>query len=210
MKSLFGKIYKRNNKKNIITIVSGLPRCGTSMMMQMLDAGGVQTVTDDIREADEDNPRGYYELEAVKKIKEDKSWLDDCHGKVFKMISLLLFNLPVDNRYKVVFMTRDMDEMIASQKAMLKRLNRSREGKKQENIERNFEKHLLKIRSWLQSQPNIDVIYMSYNDIVKNPYKYAKMLTQFLPHKLDAKRMAQVVEKTLYRQKKTDTGGVKN
>ena len=101
-------------KDETITIVSGLPRSGTSVMMQMLDAGGLPALTDHIRRADEDNPRGYYELEAVKKIKEDSSWLESCHGKVFKMVSLLLYNLPADKQYKVVFMKRDMDEMNVS------------------------------------------------------------------------------------------------
>ena len=88
----------------IIKIVSGLPRSGTSLMMQMLDSGGMEVVTDNIRTADVDNPKGYYEFERVKKIKEDSSWLKDTRGKVFKMVSMLLYDLPSDEEYKIIFM----------------------------------------------------------------------------------------------------------
>jgi hypothetical protein len=180
------------------------------MMMQMLNAGGMATVTDNIREADENNPRGYYELEAVKRIKEDKSWLEICYGKAFKMVSLLLFNLPVDKTYKVIFMKRDMDEMLESQRAMLKRLEKGEDGHDKAAMHKNFDKHLSKVTKWLGSQPNIDVIYMNYNDIIKNPSKNAKILSRFLMAELDEKKMAQVVEKRLYHQRKAETGRSSN
>src|SRR4051794_27158211 len=107
-----------------IIVVSGLPRSGTSLMMQMLDHGGVEVVTDHIRAADTDNPRGYYEFERVKKIKEDASWLPETREKAFKMVSQLLYELPSSERYLVIFMERDMDEMLLSQEKMLARLNR--------------------------------------------------------------------------------------
>src|SRR5437763_1790519 len=97
--------------ESAIIIVSGLPRSGTSLMMQMLDNGGVEVVTDNIRTADTDNPRGYYELEKVKKIKEDVSWLPGARGKAFKMVSQLLYDLPPTERYRIIFMERDLDEM---------------------------------------------------------------------------------------------------
>src|SRR5688572_18254457 len=98
-----------------IVIVSGLPRSGTSLMCQMLDNGGIEVVTDGIRTADTDNPRGYYELEKVKKLKQDASWLPETRGKAFKMVSQLLYDLPRTERYRVIFMRRDLDEMLASQ-----------------------------------------------------------------------------------------------
>src|SRR5438132_4951320 len=104
-----------------ITIVSGLPRSGTSLMMQMLDNGGIEVVTDNIRTADTDNPRGYYEYEQVKKIKEEKSWLPQTRGKAFKMVSQLLYELPANEGYRIIFMQRDLDEMLLSQEKMLKR-----------------------------------------------------------------------------------------
>src|SRR5437660_12828449 len=107
-----------------IIIVSGLPRSGTSLMMQMLENGGVPVVTDHIRTADTDNPRGYYEFEQVKKIKQDASWLPATRGKAVKMVSQLLYDLPTSERYKIIFMERDLDEVLASQEKMLERLGR--------------------------------------------------------------------------------------
>ena len=106
---------------SVITIVSGLPRSGTSMMMRMLEAGGMEVVTDNIRKANGDNPHGYFEFEKVKKIKEDSSWLDETFGKVFKMVSMLLYELPSDKNYKIIFMKRNMKEIMASQRIMLKK-----------------------------------------------------------------------------------------
>ena len=115
---------KRRKLQNEIIIVSGLPRSGTSLMMQMLDNGGVPVVTDNIRTPDTDNPRGYYEFEQVKKIKEDVSWLPATRGKAFKMVSQLLYELPASETYRVIFMERDLDEMIRSQEKMLSRLGK--------------------------------------------------------------------------------------
>ena len=108
-----------------IVIVSGLPRSGTSLMMQMLSSGGLEVVTDNVRTADVDNPRGYYELEKVKRVKADASWLPDVRGKVFKMVSQLLYDLPPTQCYRVIFMERDLDEILASQERMLERLGRA-------------------------------------------------------------------------------------
>src|SRR5215831_7771246 len=107
-----------------IMIVSGLPRSGTSLMMQMLDKGGLPVVTDNIRAADTDNPRGYYEYEQVKKIKEDASWLPATRGKAFKMVSQLLYDLPASETYRIIFMERDLEEVLQSQEKMLARLGR--------------------------------------------------------------------------------------
>src|SRR5215510_8114285 len=104
-----------------IIVVSGLPRSGTSLMMQMLDSGGVEVVTDNIRAADTDNPRGYHEFEKVKRIKHDASWLPGTRGKVFKMISQLLYDLPPGENYRIIFMDRDLDEVLRSQEKMLER-----------------------------------------------------------------------------------------
>src|SRR5258708_1873402 len=101
-----------------IIVVSGLPRSGTSLMMQMLDHGGVEVVTDNLRAADTDNPKGYYEFEQVKKIARDTSWLSATRGKSFKMVSQLLYHLPPGEAYRIVFMERDLDEMLLSQEKM--------------------------------------------------------------------------------------------
>src|SRR5262245_57688671 len=107
-----------------IIVVSGLPRSGTSLMMQMLDNGGIAVVTDNFRTADTDNPRGYYEYEKVKKIKQDASWLPGTRGKAFKMVSQLLYDLPPEEQYRILFMERDLEEMLLSQEKMLERLGR--------------------------------------------------------------------------------------
>jgi hypothetical protein len=201
MKPIFKKILRTKKRKDEIIIVSGLPRSGTSMMMQMLKAGGMSVVTDNIRKADEDNPRGYFEFEKVKKIKEDASWLDDCRGKVFKMVSELLYHLPENRQYKIIFMKREMKEMLASQRVMLERLGREGSGVSDEDMAENFRKHLLKVKDWLERQPNIDVIYVNYSDIVKKPLENANAVSHFLNGGLDSEKMAGVIDKSLYRQK---------
>ena len=108
-----------------IIVVSGLPRSGTSLMMQMLAAGGVEVVTDHVRTADTDNPRGYYEFELVKKIKQDASWLPEARGKAVKMVSQLLYDLPAGEKYRIIFLERDLDEVLVSQEKMLERLGRT-------------------------------------------------------------------------------------
>src|SRR6185369_5935200 len=102
-----------------VIIVSGLPRSGTSMMMSMLVAGGIKAMTDSIRTADEDNPKGYFELEKVKELEKDHLWLSDAAGKAIKIISALLKHLPREYPYKTIFMRREMKEILASQRQML-------------------------------------------------------------------------------------------
>lgn len=202
IKSIFNKIQTKKKMKDVIIIVSGLPRSGTSMMMQMLEAGGIPIVTDNIRKPDTDNPRGYYEFEKVKKIKEDVSWLEDCYGKVFKMVSMLLYELPNDKKYKIVFMKREMKEMLASQRAMLQRLKQESPDVSDDEMAQKFEKHLREIEKWLKKQNNIEVIYVKYNDVIENPYQNAKKINQFMGGWMNVEKMAGVVEKSLYRQRK--------
>ena len=183
-----------------ITIVSGLPRSGTSLMMQMLDRGGMEAVTDNVRTADEDNPKGYYEFEKVKKIKEDSSWLKDTRGKVFKMVSMLLLELPSDENYKIIFMQRNMQEVLASQKKMLERLNQDT-GPDDDEMSELLNAHLNKTYRWLEKQPNIELRYVSYNDLIEDPYGEARAINSLLDLKLDLERMAKVVDRDLYRNK---------
>ena len=202
MKSIFKKFFKTEEKDDFITIVSGLPRSGTSMMMQMLEAGGLGIVTDNIRKPDEDNPRGYYEFERVKKIKEDKSWLDECRGKAVKMVSMLLYDLPLDKKYKIIFMKREMEEMLASQRVMLERLGQKGGDVSDEEMGKKFEKHLRQVEEWLAKQENIDVLYVKYNDVLNDSQKYAEMVSKFLGRNLNVEKMANVIERSLYRQRK--------
>src|SRR5215471_9327023 len=161
---------------NEITIVSGLPRSGTSMMMKMLAAGGLEPLTDNIRVADEDNPKGYFEFERVKQIEKDSSWLEDANGRVVKLISALLRHLPGNYSYKVIFMRRAMPEILASQKQMLIRRGEPTDTVPDDKMAAMFEKHLVQVESWLAAQPNIQVLYVSYNDVMRNPRQAAEQV----------------------------------
>jgi hypothetical protein len=183
-----------------ITIVSGLPRSGTSLMMQMLDRGGMEAVTDNIRSADVDNPKGYYEFEKVKKVKEDASWLKDTRGKVFKMVSMLLLDLPSDEKYKIIFMKRNMAEVLASQRKMLERLNKD-SGPEDEEMGDLLAAHLNKTCDWLEQQPHMDVLYTNFNDLIADPLKEAKAVNRFLNNRLDIDKMIKSIDKTLYRNR---------
>jgi hypothetical protein len=170
--------------------------------MQMLQAGGVPAVSDGQRAADVDNPRGYFEVEAVKKLKEDSSWIGDAKGKVLKAISMLLFDLPKEYSYRVVFMLRHMDEILASQKEMLKRRGNLKEGgPNDEQMKQYFESHLSKVKEWLAAQPNFDVLYCPYNEVLERPAEYVRKLTGFLGGNLDEAAMMQAVDLSLYRNR---------
>lgn len=189
-----------------ITIVSGLPRSGTSMMMRMLEAGGMPVLTDRIRTADEDNPQGYYEFERVKQIEQDQGWLEDAKGKAVKMIAALLKHMPGDYQYKVVFMRRNIQEILASQRQMLLRRGEPTDTVSDERMAALFAQHLQRVEAWLSAQPNVEVLYVDYNQMLRQPAMHAAEVNRFLGHKLDLERMAAVVEPDLYRQRQ-QTGG---
>ena len=185
-----------------VTLVSGLPRSGTSMMMKMLEAGGMTVLADHMRTADEDNPEGYYEFERVKKVETDQGWLDEARGKVVKMISALLKHLPPTYRYKVVFMRRNLAEVLASQRQMLVRRGKSTDTTSDEKMAAYFTHHLERVEAWLASQSNIDVLYVSYNELMQAPEAHCGAVARFLGLPLDPRRMAQVASGALYRQRR--------
>jgi hypothetical protein len=187
--------------RDTITIVSGLPRSGTSMMMKMLEAGGMPVLTDNIRTADEDNPKGYYEFERVKQIEEDKEWLPVARGKVVKMIAALLRHLPSNHDYRVIFLRRNMEEILASQKKMLIRRGEVVDATSDERMADLFRKHVARVEEWLDQQPNFDVLYVHYSDVLAEPRWHAEKINAFLGHALDAEAMAGVVDPALYRQR---------
>jgi hypothetical protein len=170
-------------------------------MMKILDQGGLVTVQDNIRQADIDNPNGYYEYERVKKIKEDATWLPDTQGKAFKMVSMLLFHLPADYSYKLIFMRRDIHEMLASQNKMLRRLQKPGPPVSDDEIAMLFAKHLQTFEAWVPQQKNIEIIYVWYNDLMRQPPVEVKRIQQFLGRPLDVDKMAAVVEPALYRNR---------
>jgi hypothetical protein len=188
--------------EEFVTLVSGLPRSGTSMMMKMLEAGGMQVLADHLRTADEDNPEGYYEFERVKKIEHDHAWLDDARGKVVKMISALLRHLPPTYRYKVVFMRRRLEEVLASQRQMLIRRGKPTDTTSDAKMAEFFANHLRRVEGWLAAQPNLEVLYVSYNELMQDPEPHCAEVARFLGLPLDPKRMASVVSDALYRQRR--------
>ena len=187
---------------DFVTLVSGLPRSGTSMMMKMLEAGGMTVLADHVRTADEDNPEGYYEFERVKKIEHDQSWLEDARGKVVKMISALLKHLPPGYRYKVIFMRRKIEEVLASQRQMLIRRGKPTDATSDEKMAAFFANHLRRVEEWLAAQPSVEILYVSYNDLMQAPEVHCATVARFLGLPLDPARMAQVASGSLYRQRR--------
>lgn len=188
-----------------ITIVSGLPRSGTSMMMKMLEAGGLSPLTDNLRTADDDNPKGYYEFERVKKLKEgDVAWLPEAEGKSVKVIAALLPHLPPTHNYRIIFMRRAMPEILASQRQML--ANRGEDPNKfsDEEMATLFEKHLAHIYGWMNSQSNVERIDVNYNELLEKPAAFAALINRFLGNRLNEAKMTQVVDLRLHRQHAPD------
>jgi hypothetical protein len=182
-----------------IIIVSGLPRSGTSLMMQMLERGGIPVMTDGIREADTNNPRGYLEFEQVKKTKEDPSWLPSARGRAVKMVSSLLYDLPHIEKYRVVFMQRDIDEVLASQETMLKRLGRATAPADQ--MKKSFAIHLKRLFEWLPQQAHIRVVTVSYNSLLSDPDSQCRLVVDFLDGRPKMEQMLTAVDRSLYRNR---------
>jgi hypothetical protein len=182
-----------------IVVVSGLPRSGTSLVMQMLHAGGIEVVTDQIRAADVDNPRGYFEFEAAKRIEKDASWLPAMRGKAFKMVSQLLYHLPPTERYRVLFMQRDLDEVLLSQEKMLRR--RSATAVPREQMKKSFLLHLEKLMDWLHDRQNMSILAVNYNGLLDDPRTSAEKVGEFLDDILDVEAMVQTVDPSLYRNR---------
>lgn len=184
-----------------VTIVSGLPRSGTSVMMQMLVAGGVPPLTDDIRTPDEDNPRGYFEFERAKKIKTDKNWLPDGEGKVVKMVHLLLLDLPMDRRYDIVFMRREPKEVVKSQGVMLARSGKSGAALAPEQLIAVYQQQIARVLAFLHSHASARVLEISYNQLIREPEPTAREIASFLARGMNIPAMAAAVDPTLYRNR---------
>ncbi len=184
-----------------ITIVTGLPRSGTSLMMQLLQAAGVDLLTDGIRTPDADNPQGYFEFERVKTLGEDPSWLNNAEGKAVKVISLLLFDLPATHRYRVIFMLRNIDEILASQRNMLRRRGVPEGGPDDAQMRRHFETHLTKVRRHVDAATTMETLYCRYNDLLADPPTAVAEIAAFLGGSPDQARMIAAVDPTLYRQR---------
>lgn len=184
-----------------LTIVSGLPRSGTSMMMRMLECGGLPVLIDGIRTADDDNPNGYYEFEAVKQTREDASWLAESEGKAVKMVYRLLYDLPKDRTYRVLFMTRELDEVLASQSVMLQRQGVKQNDAVDAQMAALFRADLKKFRDWVAGQKHIELIDVSYNKVQEDPVAQVRRINDFLGGMLNEEAMTGVVDGALYRNR---------
>jgi hypothetical protein len=197
-----GSVVTPDRADTFLTIVSGLPRSGTSMMMRMLERGGMKVLMDQNRPPDEDNPRGYYEYEAVKKTKENNEWLTGSEGCAVKMVYRLLYDLPQDRTYRVLFMRRKLEEVLASQRTMLERNGGTNDAASDEQMARLFIAELSAFGKWVAQQQHIHMIDVDYNRILSEPRGELERVTSFLGVDLDVDAMVDVVDESLYRNRK--------
>jgi hypothetical protein len=195
-----GKKAQATNKA--IIVVSGLPRSGTSMMMKLLAEAGVPVVSDELRAADMDNPNGYFELEAVKQLPAGNvAWLAEAGGSAVKIISSLLEYLPAEYHYKIIFMEREIQEILASQRKMLVRRQEA-STVDDARIAEQFRKHLSQVRPWLARQPNMEVLYISYNSLVLSPEPDCRKVIDYIAWEpAHLQRMLSVPNGALYRNR---------
>lgn len=185
----------------MITIVSGLPRSGTSLMMQMLVAGGMTALSDGERIADTDNPRGYLEWERIKTLPNDPACIAEGEGKVVKVISKLLLSLPAGHEYRMIFMQRPLGEVLASQDQMLRRRGTYKEGANPAAITAAFEKHLREVYAWIDARPYVKAMRLPYHDVLRQPREISRNLAEFLKQPLKIDAMIQQVDASLYRNR---------
>lgn len=171
------------------------------MAMNTLDAGGIEPLVDHVRQADEDNPKGYFEFERAKKVKDDAAWLNGASGKVVKMVYRLLYDLPDQHQYRVIFMRRHLSEVLASQHKMLERGGKPADAVSDYRMRTLFASELIKCEAWLARQPNFKVLYIDHRDMINDSLGQAKRINDFLGGGLDVDAMAAVVDPGLYRNR---------
>ena len=203
MSNLISNLRRRLQFGAPVIVVTGLPRSGTSMVMRMLQAGGVAVTTDGERQADEDNPLGYFEVERVKRLAQeaDKSWLSQSRGKAIKVISHLLQSLPHDNYYRVILCERDLGEVLKSQNVMLQRREQPNPIEDAQARE-HYERHLAHIRIFMKIKRNMEFLPVRYDEAIGSPRAFAERLNAFLGGRLNVDRMVEVVDSKLYRNRK--------
>jgi hypothetical protein len=194
--------FTKFQKALMITIVSGLPRSGTSLMMQMLAAGGMPILSDGERRADVDNPRGYLEWERIKQLPKDPGCIAEAEGKAVKVISQLLLSLPPQHEYRVIFMQRPLPEVMASQDEMLRRRGNFNPAEDNSVVTRAFQDHLSDVYAWLNGKPHVKASRVQYHAVLHEPRLTAESVAKFLDVPLDIEAMAKQVDGTLYRQRR--------
>lgn len=191
-----------NTAAEFVTVVSGMPRSGTSMMMRMLDEGGLPAFSDRLRTADDDNPNGYYEYEPVKELPTNKDWVPQARGHAVKVIYKLVYELPTDTPYRIVFMAREISEVMASQNRMLERSGVTPSAAETEQFAAFFRADLAKFKTWVAQQPNIDILYIDYHRVLGDTAAAASEIAAFLGRAdFDINAMAAVVNPDLYRNR---------
>jgi hypothetical protein len=185
----------------MITIVSGLPRSGTSLMMQMLVAGGMTALSDSKRQADNDNPRGYLEWERIKTLPDDPACIAEAEGKVVKVISQLLLSLPASREYRIIFMQRPLPEVLASQQRMRNRRHTDKAGPPDSAMATAFENHLRRVYAWLDATPYVKALRVPYHVAMSQPEELGQQLAEFVGMSLNIEAMAQQVDASLYRNR---------
>jgi hypothetical protein len=186
-----------------VYVVSGLPRSGTSMMMHMLEAGGIAPFSDGERAADIDNPEGYYELTRIKDLERDpdKSWVREARGRALKVISFLLRHLPDENAYRIIYMRRSLDEVLKSQDKMLDRLGNAAAGADLEATKEAYRNDIVAARLYARKQPFMEMLEVHYAEAVADPLATARAVNAFLGGFLDEAAMAAAVNEQLYRNR---------
>ena len=203
MSDLFARAWRRLRYGPPVIVVSGVPRSGTSMVMRMLEAGGVEVTTDEVRRPDEDNPVGYFEVERVKRLAQDadRSWVRQSRGKAIKVISHLLRALPHDNFYEVILVERDLGEVLSSQNTMLQRRGEPNPID-DADARAHYERHLADIRIFVKVKRNMELLAVQYDEAIGNPRAFAERINTFLGGRLDVERMVGIVDRKLYRNRR--------
>jgi len=189
----------------VITVVSGLPRSGTSLMMQMLVAGGMPVLSDGERQPDPDNPRGYFEWERIKLLPREPNCIAEAEGKVVKVISQLLFALPAGREYRIVFMQRPLEEVVASQAEMIRRRGTSGAALAPAALIAGLGAHLNQVNAWLKDKANISVCRVEHQEVLREPLRVSESVQQFLDCPLEVTAMSRQIDTSLYRQRSPST-----
>ncbi len=190
-----------NTSDKQVVVVSGLPRSGTSLMMQMLEAGGIPPLTDTIRARDEDNPKGYYEHESIKQLQTRPDIMQQAVGRAVKVIHLLLEHLPKGYHYKILFMRRSLEEVVRSQRKMLERSGKQGAALTDAALMKVYENQLVKADELLRSRSDCEVLYIDHRTLIDNPLSIADQINTFLGGDMDVRSMASAVDPGLYRNR---------
>jgi hypothetical protein len=186
-----------------IIVISGLPRSGTSMLMQMVAAGGVPVLTDEVRQADEDNPRGYFEFQPVKNLHRDAEWLNTAKGQAVKVVAPLLPQLPAGFQYRIIFINRNLYQILSSQAQMLRRHQQTVEDtpERRARLKEEYSKLLVRVTTLLTGRSDVQVLFLDREDVLLHPSSAARRINRFLGGRLNEQSMAEAVVPSLDRQK---------